>query len=82
MSLKRRSNAETDAPRQTYRVCRGAFFGIGRGGYNIVWGGVGVAAGKKMEEEGKKVLTKVVGRGILSELSDTAVDTEKKSEKS
>jgi hypothetical protein len=29
-----------------------------------------------MEKEGKKVLTKVVGRGILSELSDTAVDTE------
>ena len=38
--------------------------------------------GKKMGKEGKKVLTKVVGRGILSELSDTAVDTEKKSEKS
>lgn len=37
---------------------------------------------KKMEKEEKKVLTKVVGRGILSELSDTAVDTEKKSEKS
>ena len=37
---------------------------------------------QKMEKEEKKVLTKVVGRGILSELSDTAVDTEKKSEKS
>ena len=82
MSLKRRSNAETDAPRQTYRVCRGAFFGIGRGGYNIVWGAGSVEAGKKMGKEGKKVLTKGMGRGILSELSDTAVDTEKKSEKS
>ena len=30
-----------------------------------------------MEKEGKKVLTKGRGRGILSELSDTAVDTEK-----
>ena len=35
-----------------------------------------------MEKEGKKVLTKGGGRGILSELSDTAVDTEKNFEKS
>ena len=35
-----------------------------------------------MEKEGKRVLTKGGGRGILSELSDTAVDTEKNFEKS